>query len=126
MADKKPLVVDLTSGRTRQIATGETVPLLNGGTGATTQTGAAANVLPSQTGNAGKVLLTDGIALIWGQLYPSQVGNAGKALVTDGSTVSWSLVYPSQTGNSGKSLVTDGTSASWVGTSCRLFFLSQS
>lgn len=104
-------------------------PSYIGGSGsfsAWTVSPAAPPEIPSVAGNAGKVLLTDGIALIWGQLYPSQVGNAGKALVTDGSTVSWSLVYPSQTGNSGKSLVTDGTSASWVGTSCRLFFLSQS
>lgn len=104
-------------------------PTYIGGSGsysAWTVSPAAPPEIPSVSGNAGKVLLTDGISTSWGQLYPSQAGNAGKALVTDGANVSWSLVYPSQTGNSGKSLVTDGNTASWVGTSCRQFFLSQS
>lgn len=104
-------------------------PTYIGGSGsysAWTVSPAAPPEIPSVSGNAGKVLFTDGISTSWGQLYPSQTGNAGKALVTNGANVSWSLVYPSQTNNSGKSLVTDGTTAFWVGTSCRQFFLSQS
>lgn len=45
-------------------ATG-TLPLANGGTGATTQAGAANAILPSQTGNSGKVLQTDGTNVSW-------------------------------------------------------------
>lgn len=46
---------------------------------------------------------------------PSQSGNSGKYLTTDGSAVSWASVdaLPSQTGNSGKYLTTNGSAASW-------------
>jgi hypothetical protein len=46
---------------------------------------------------------------------PSQTGNAGKFLTTDGTATSWGVVdaLPSQTGNSGKYLTTNGTAASW-------------
>lgn len=48
---------------------------------------------------------------------PSQTGNSGKYLTTDGSTKSWGTVtqysLPSQTGNSGKFLTTNGTTESW-------------
>jgi hypothetical protein len=48
--------------------------------------------------------------------YPSQTGNDGKFLKTDGAVVSWATVdaLPSQTGNSGKYLTTNGTVASWA------------
>lgn len=47
---------------------------------------------------------------------PSQTGNSGKYLTTDGTTTSWATVdaLPSQTGNDGKYLTTDGTTASWT------------
>ena len=46
---------------------------------------------------------------------PSQSGNSGKFLTTDGSAASWATVdaLPSQSGNSGKYLKTNGSSASW-------------
>lgn len=46
---------------------------------------------------------------------PSQTGNNGKFLSTNGTTASWETVggLPSQTGQSGKFLTTDGTDASW-------------
>lgn len=49
-------------------------------------------------------------------VVPSQTGNAGKYLTTDGTTSSWGTVnaLPSQTGNAGKYLTTDGTTASWA------------
>jgi len=48
-------------------------------------------------------------------IVPSQGGNAGKYLTTNGTTSSWASVdaLPSQTGNSGKYLTTNGTTASW-------------
>lgn len=47
---------------------------------------------------------------------PTQTGQSGKYLTTDGSTASWVTVdaLPSQTGNNGKLLTTNGTSASWT------------
>jgi len=49
-------------------------------------------------------------------VVPSQTGNSGKYLTTDGTTSSWGAVnaLPSQTGNSGKYLTTNGTAASWA------------
>lgn len=47
---------------------------------------------------------------------PSQTGNNGKFLGTNGTTLSWNTVdaLPSQTGNNGKYLTTNGTTASWI------------
>jgi hypothetical protein len=58
------------------------------------------------------LVATDSTAYV----VPSQTGNSGKYLTTDGTTSSWGTVnaLPSQTGNSGKYLTTDGTSASWA------------
>lgn len=63
MADKKPLV--LTNGSIKEIGAGDTVPISNGGTGATTATAALNALLPSQTGNNTKVLGTDGTNTSW-------------------------------------------------------------
>ena len=52
--------------------------------------------LPSQTGNSGKYLTTDGSAKSWGTVsqyaLPSQTGNAGKFLTTNGTSESWGTV----------------------------------
>jgi len=94
-------------------------------------------VVPSQTGNSGKALVTDGTTSSWSTtingtaiptsktlvatdstayVVPSQTSNSGKYLTTDGTTSSWGTVnaLPSQTGNSGKYLTTDGSTASWA------------
>ena len=49
-------------------------------------------------------------------VVPSQTGNSGKYLTTNGTVSSWGAVdaLPSQTSNSGKYLTTNGTSASWA------------
>ena len=49
-------------------------------------------------------------------MLPSQVGNSGKFLSTNGSTLKWELVdaLPSQTNNAGKALYTNGDSAYWA------------
>ena len=46
---------------------------------------------------------------------PTQTGQAGKFLTTNGSSLSWGSVdaLPTQTGQSGKFLTTNGTTASW-------------
>lgn len=48
-----------------------TLALTNGGTGATTQAGAANAVLPPQSGNSGKFLTTDGSDVSWGSITES-------------------------------------------------------
>lgn len=48
---------------------------------------------------------------------PTQTGNNGKFLTTNGTTASWANIpeeLPSQTGQSGKFLTTNGTTASWA------------
>ena len=87
--------------------------------------------LPTQTGNSGKMLSTDGTSPSWvdaPSTLPSQTGESGKVLSTDGTNASWvadavndadsdptnEIELPTQTGNSGKMLSTDGTSPSWV------------
>ena len=51
-------------------------------------------VVPSQTGNSGKYLTTNGTVSSWGTVdaLPSQTSNAGKYLTTDGTTASWATV----------------------------------
>lgn len=53
-----------TAGATPDISLTGTIPVLNGGTGATTVAGAQANLLPSQAGNPGKLLSTDGAGVL--------------------------------------------------------------
>jgi hypothetical protein len=77
---------------------------------------AAVSALPAQSGNAGLFLSTSGSAPFWSQVLPSQSGNSGLYLTTNGSTLSWGIVnsLPLQTNNTGKFLTTDGVSAQWA------------
>jgi sulfur carrier protein ThiS len=62
-------------------------------------TDSTAYVVPSQTGNSGKFLTTDGTVSSWGAVdaLPSQTGNAGKYLTTNGSTATWSTIVTDPT-----------------------------
>ena len=62
--------------------------------GSTLIADATGNVLPTQTGNSGKFLTTNGTDASWGTVesLPSQSGNSGKFLTTDGTTASWATV----------------------------------
>ena len=76
-------------------------------------------VIPSQSGNSGKFLTTNGTSTSWGtvEALPSQTSQSGKFLTTDGSAASWANIpteIPSQSGNNGKFLTTNGTSVSWA------------
>ena len=53
-----------SGGITPNISLTGLVPIANGGTNASTVSGAQANLLPAQTGNAGKVLATDGAGVL--------------------------------------------------------------
>ena len=78
-----------------------------------------AATFPSQSGNSGKFLTTNGTAVSWATVdaLPTQSGQSGKYLTTDGSSASWATIssdLPSQSGQSGKYLTTNGTTASWA------------
>jgi hypothetical protein len=76
--------------------------------GVATATSINSTVIPSSK----TLVATDSTQYV----VPSQSGNTGKYLTTDGTTSSWGAVdaLPSQTGNSGKYLTTNGTSAAWA------------
>ena len=61
-----------------------TVPIVNGGTGATTASTAINNLLPSQSGNAGYYLTTNGSTASWAAV--SGGGGGGSGTVTSIST----------------------------------------
>ena len=73
-------------------------------------------VIPTQSGNTGKYLTTNGTAVSWGAVdaLPTQSGNTGKFLSTNGTAASWADTLPSQTGNTGKYLTTNGSVTSWA------------
>jgi hypothetical protein len=64
-----------------------TLPLGNGGTGATTQAGAANAILPSQGSNAGKYLTTDGSNTSWGTVASYSAPTLGSTTIASGATV---------------------------------------
>lgn len=71
--------------------------------------------LPSQSGQSGKFLTTNGTIASWGSVdaLPSQSGQSGKYLTTDGSSASWATV---QAGPKFLSF-TNVTASSWVNNS---------
>jgi hypothetical protein len=67
-------------------------------------------------GTAGQALITDGAGNIsFGAALPTQTGQTGKFLTTDGTSATWEAVdaLPTQTGQAGEYLQTDGTTATW-------------
>jgi hypothetical protein len=79
-------------------------------------TDSTAYVVPSQTGNSGKYLTTDGTTSSWGAVdaLPSQTSNSGKFLTTNGTTASWAVVAGSLAQPSEPSTPSDGQI--WVDT----------
>lgn len=102
-----------TFGSGKILCTGG-LPVAQGGTGATTATGALTSLLPSQTGNSGQFLTTNATTTAWALPLPAQGSNSGLFLTTNGTSASWASSLPTQTSNSGKFLTTNGTSASWA------------
>ena len=74
--------------------------------------------LPSQSGNSGKFLTTNGTTISWATVdaLPSQSSHSGHFLTTNGSTASWVAIdpLPAQSGKNGYYLTTNGTTASWA------------
>lgn len=102
---------------TDSVTSGSTAALTSGG--AYTALSGKQDTLPTQSGNSGKFLTTNGSALSWGtvEALPSQTSQSGKFLTTNGTNASWADIpteIPSQTGNSGKYLTTNGSATSWA------------
>jgi hypothetical protein len=78
------------------------------GTGSTTWTSLSYSGLPSQSGNSGKYLTTNGSAASWATLnaLPTQTGYSGYLLTTNGTTASWSQTVTALTINNGTNLST--------------------
>lgn len=97
-----------------QTGTGSTFVMQNSPTLTTPNIGVAtATSINGTTIPSSKTLVaTDSTQYV----VPSQTGNSGKYLTTNGTTSSWATVdaLPSQTGNSGRYLTTNGTTASWA------------
>jgi len=94
------------------------VPIANGGTGQTTATAGFNALAPSQSGNSGKFLTTDGTNTAW-ELIDVTADITGAVPIANGgtgqttATAGFNALAPSQTGNSGKFLTTDGNNAAW-------------
>lgn len=93
-----------------------TLNIVNGGSGQTTPNTALNAFLPTQTGNSGKALTTDGSNTSW----VSPLANIGTVPINQGGTgqttanAALNALLPTQTSNSGKFLETNGTNTSWV------------
>lgn len=98
-----------------------TVAVANGGTGGATATAAITNLLPSQTGNSGEVLTTNGTAASWGAASTGTVtsvtGTSPIAVATGTTTPAITLsTVPVASGGTGATTLTGyllgaGTSA---------------
>jgi hypothetical protein len=77
-------------------------------------TGVTAGTGLSGGGTSGAVTVSLDTSSVY--VVPTQSGQTGKFLTTDGTSSSWAPVdaLPSQTGNAGEFLTTDGTTASWA------------
>jgi hypothetical protein len=108
----------LTDGDFATLAGSETLSnkTISGATNTLTNIGNASLTNSSITINGTPVSL-GGTATISSYSLPSQTGNSGKFLTTNGTTESWATIsqysLPSQSGNAGKLLTTNGTSESW-------------
>jgi hypothetical protein len=99
-----------------------TVPVANGGTGASTATGAINALLPSQTGNSGKVLSTDGTNTSWtasggSGTVTSVAATAGTGISVTGSPITTSgTLNITNTAPDQTVVLTAGTGISTTGT----------
>jgi hypothetical protein len=105
-----------------------TLPIANGGTGATTASAAAAALLPSQSSNSGKYLTTDGAGtLSWASVSGYSAPTLGSTSISSGATVttiagltlsgatlSGTLTANGSAGTNGYYLQSTGTGVQWA------------
>jgi collagen type VII alpha len=113
--------ISVANGTTSPSISLGTVPVTNGGTGETSANAAIVNLLPSQNGNAGKVLATDGTNPLWSAASVGSVtsvtGTSPIIVATGNSTPAISLGnVPVTNGGTGAATLTgyllgSGTSA---------------
>ena len=106
-----PLIV--TNGTTTPAITLGTVPVANGGTGATTATVAINSLLPAQTGDNGDVLKTNGTIASWGAApigtVTSVTGTSPITVATGTTTPAITLgTVPVANGGTGATTLTQG------------------
>jgi len=122
---KGDLLVASADNTVAKLAVGTNGYILTANSSATNgvEWAAAPISLPSQTGNTGKYLTTDGTTASWATISADiESVTAGTGLTGGGSSgaVTVSLdttsvyVVPSQTGNNGKYLTTNGSVSSWA------------
>ena len=96
-----------------------TVPVNLGGTGQVTANAGFNALAPTQTGNTGKYLKTDGTNSAWDTLDISTADITGTLPIVNGGTgqttanTGLNALLPVQTGQANKYLQTDGTNTSW-------------
>ena len=103
---------DFTNNAWQYASAGVATPvsIANGGTGQTTAAAALNAFLPSQTGNSGEFLTTDGSAASWTSVNDEIFGNGadGNVTISVDTTLSSDMYYDTLTINSGKVLTTAG------------------
>jgi hypothetical protein len=104
---------------------GGVTSIANGGTGATTAAAALVNLLPSQSGNANKALVTNGTAALWGAVAGGasiQVFTASATYTpTAGKTSFLVLAVGGGGGGGGASATLRGSGGGGAGTAIRLY-----
>ena len=91
------------------------LPIANGGTNANTADGGFNNLAPSQTGNSGKFLTTDGSNTSWGT--PTAANNGTLTMGVSGTGLSGSASFTAdQSGNSTFTVTSNATSANTAST----------
>ena len=99
---------------------GDQVQISEGGTGQATANAAFNALAPSQAGNPGKYLQTDGTNSSWDAININTADITGTLPIANGGTgqttanAAFNALAPSQTGNANKYLTTDGTNSSWA------------
>jgi hypothetical protein len=120
MSDKK--ISQLTAAA--PLTGTEQLPLVQGGVTLKASTQNVANLaIPTQTGQNGKYLTTNGSVASWDAINISTADVTGTLPIANGGTGQTSAssainaLLPSQTGENGKYLTTNGTTASWANVS---------